>query len=283
LVTLCDLSRLRGGYLGDPTVIKRILSRNPHLVIVRCIIKLVMTTEPCEYPTNTISENSCCLEINIPLNSMIRSIDGNSVIRTIPGLVAWYTGDSWDAANRVWVDISGVNNHVQSDSINGTILNPVHNQLNKKIMTGTTGSEIMFPPGILPTNYTMFHLAKYNGPSRGRIFTAADQNWLSCFWFGRTGVAHHNGWITSRENFIAYDDWMLSTDQNKRYRANGTDYTLNGEQAGAISNGRLTVNNRNVYNETSEWAIAVIVIYNRTLTVQEFTLVEQALKLEYNL
>ncbi|NBV12058.1 MAG: hypothetical protein EBS03_02780, partial [Actinobacteria bacterium] len=78
-------------------------------------------------------------------------------------------------------------------------------------VSGTNGSNKTFPAvqggtgdGIVLGNeqlnsFTFCHVARYAGGNRGRIFAgvASGSNWLSGFWQGNAGVAHHQGWITS--------------------------------------------------------------------------------------
>ena len=46
------------------------------------------------------------------------------------------------------------------------------------------------------TNFTFCHVARYAGPTRGRIFAGTTGNWLSGYWNFYAGVAHPGNWIT---------------------------------------------------------------------------------------
>lgn len=191
----------------------------------------------------------------------------------ISGCVGWYKPEYWDGAT-TWTDVSNTGNHVTTSgpisiaTIDGA-----------QVLTGTTTSTLLWPVGVLPPTYTLFHVAKYNGTAKLRIMNGYDQNWLSGFWSGGRGVAYHNGWMTSTSSNVA-DTWVLSTDQNALYRANGADFTTG--TAGNPSYARLSVNTSTVYSEPSDWAIAEIIIYNSTLSQTDCERMETYLRLKYS-
>lgn len=139
----------------------------------------------------------------------------------IDGLVGWYDADSWDKRANVWKDKSSKKNDVTEikgepdvDEDNGV-----------KFLFGGKKVGLRFPQEVMQRGrkYTLFHVAKYNGEAKGRIFDGMDSNYLSGFWAGRNGgVAHRDGtgWIThpyTEDN----NDWIISTDTKDVYRKNG--------------------------------------------------------------
>lgn len=189
------------------------------------------------------------------------------------GMVGLYTGESWTGTQ--WTDLSGSGNHVTT--IGGTVTTSTLNSLTT--LTGTTTTSMTWPTAILPSTYTLFHVTKYNGSNLQRIFQGSGANWLSGFWQGRSGVAHHMGWVAF-SNSIHGTNWVLSTDQNALYRSNGTDRT-NGTP-GTPSNARLCINAGEFSGEASEWACGCVIVYNRTLTTDEIIQVETFLNRRYN-
>lgn len=189
------------------------------------------------------------------------------------GMVGLYTGESWTGTQ--WSDVSGSGNHVTT--VGGTVTTSTLNGLTS--LTGTTTTSMTWPTAILPSTYTLFHVTRYNGSNFQRIFQGSGANWLSGFWQGRSGVAHHNGWITQIIN-VHGTNWVLSTDQNALYRSNGTDRT-NGSP-GNPSNARLCINAGDFAGEASEWACGCVIVYNRTLTTNEIVQVETFLNRRYN-
>jgi hypothetical protein len=124
------------------------------------------------------------------------------------------------------------------------------------------------------------YIARYNGAHKQRIFTSSDTNinWLSGFWSGNTGLAFHNSNAqmgTTGDPFGS--NFFLSTDQNALYRAGGAPGCL---YSGGTSNAPLGINNS---GEPSDWAVAVVLVYSRTLSSSEITDMESWLNYWYNL
>ena len=150
-------------------------------------------------------------------NYICSTNDFNNVPVTPPvtsGLVGLYTADSWNGMR--WSDLSGNGNHVTR--FGGTITKSFSGFNDRDYIYGNTGSWLIWPAAILPSTYTLFHVAKYNNGVTGRIFNGnSGNNWLSGFHGGQTGVAHHDGWITPEVDCCG-KNWVLSTDQNGLYR-----------------------------------------------------------------
>lgn len=186
------------------------------------------------------------------------------------GLVGWYRGEEWNGTS--WPDRSGNGNNVTS--IYGTV------KSQGRFIYGRTNDYMVFPSAILPSTYTLFHVAKYNGPTRRRIFCAESsttdytKNWLSGFWGGNTGVAYHMGWLTqSATPIFPLSEVLISTDQKSLYRGNGTNL-VTSSVTGASFN--LRINGQ--YNEWSDWAVAEVIVYNRELSLSEIESVEDYLE-----
>jgi len=143
---------------------------------------------------------------------------------------------------------------------------------------GPTSASITWPTGIVPSTYSMFHLAKYQKPSQGnnrRILQGLTTNWLSGFWSGYSGVAFHNGWLTQSVASAHGTNWVLSTDQNSLYRSLGRTRGTTG--AGTPSFDTLAINAGNSPVETTDFTFQAMMVYNRTLTATEYQMVEDYL------
>ena len=149
---------------------------------------------------------------------------------------------------------------------------------------GTTADGLRFPTGVITTNstYTLFHVTRYynptGSPTRGRIFDGTSDSWLSGFYDGKAGVAHHSSWVTPTTD-VHGNQWVLSTDQRNMYRSNGADRTTSG-YSGGLSTGQITIN----YGQTTEkshWACAEVIAYNRVLSTAEYLSVEAYLTAKY--
>lgn len=194
--------------------------------------------------------------------------------KDIPGLSGRYTVASAESSQ--WKDISGNGNHAIVDR--GSI-----SKEGTSYVKGGTGDGLKFPAAVLDSNlnYTLFYVGRYNGEGKGRIFDGTDRNWLSTWWGGRAGVAHHNGWLTPWETGIhGVDAWVQGTDGVGVYRTNGANrVTIEGNTQGTS---QITINSGQlVSTEPSDWAMKEVIIYNRQLTPDEILKVEKYLKDKY--
>lgn len=194
------------------------------------------------------------------------------------GLVGLYDAQSWTGTQ--WSDISGNNNH--ATSITGTVstanISGNGSSLTMPTLQGGTSAGIRFPSAaILPATYTLFHVTRYTGGTRQRIVTGVNNNWLSGHWGGNTGVAYHEGWLTSQTD-IHGNNWFISTDQNSLYRSNGV---TRGTSGGSAST-QLSVN-WGAYSEFSDWNCTFVAVYNRTLSASEYQQVESWLSSRYGI
>lgn len=190
------------------------------------------------------------------INNLFAAYDGST-----------FSGTTWsDDINTYDTNSSTGTPAISSSQLNGY-----------DILEGSTSDGLKWPSGILPSNYTLFHVARYNGGTERRIFDASNTNWLSGFHGGNAGVAYHNTWMTPQTDHHG-TDWVISTDQLSLYRSNGVQRnTSNGSSAGD-----LTIN-MGLYAETSDWQCAEVIIFDRILTQTEYEYVEQYLSKKYNI
>lgn len=190
------------------------------------------------------------------------------------GLIAKYSGDSWNGTTLT--DETGSGYH--STATRGTINTSTESNTPLKMIYGGTTAGIQFPTAILPTPYTLFSIARYNGVNKQRIIEGINNNWLSGHWGGQTRVAYHEGWVTpsSSPANAVLTEWVLSTDQRNLYRGN----KIERGTSGATQDCRLSIHygiGTFTYSEVSDWAVYAILVYNRQLNSTEYTAVENYL------
>jgi hypothetical protein len=225
--------------------------------------------------------NNINMEIPILNTALMRARSSvvPTSIQSIPNLFAHYTPNSWQ--NNRWEDASGNGRH--TIETRGSIrvdfsTDPSGRRI--QALMGNTGAGVQFDTSVLPPQFTLFHLTRYTGGSRGRIFIGNRINWLDGHWAGRSGVSYHNEWITHPDPSRFGDNWVLSASQNGRYRANGQELNAGG-RGGASTH--ITINFGNVWgNERSDWACAEVLVYNRHLNNTEIGAVESYLANKYN-
>jgi hypothetical protein len=201
-----------------------------------------------------------------------------SALMTTSGQVGYYTGESWNGTR--WTDLSGANNHVVTKT--GTIGTTTYPGTSLRYMYGDVNAALTFPSAILPPTYTLFYIAKYNGTNQTRIVTSANPyvNWLSGFWEGKTGVAWHGGFITQSTTNV-HSGWFQATDMNRIFRSAKVNRTI-GTPSGSYA-APLGINNGFAGSEYSDWAVACVIVYNRTLTATEYVNIENELAVTYKL
>lgn len=198
-------------------------------------------------------------------------------IPVVSGLVAKYTGESWDG-NKL-VDETGSSNDTTANK--GTITTNTSSNNNLKYIYGGTGVGLQFPTSILPSTYTILFLTRYNGTNRNRIMDGITNNWLSGHWGNLSSSAYHEGWVHQPAIDYYNNTWVLSTDQINLYRGNRRE---RGTSGGTQST-RLSLNygyhTGVVHNETSDWAFYCLFVYNRTLTLSEILSMENYINSRY--
>lgn len=253
---------------------------NPYSSNGNCATDTVYSSNLAVFAPNTNKFGVMSTESNLWNRNVYFNWAADSEIQTtslpsIPGLIGLYTGESWTGSQ--WRDLSGSGNHVTSFS--GTISTATYAGTSKSYIYGSTTSRMTFPSAILPSTYTLFYIAKYNGSTKRRILTStnAGTNWFSGFHGGTTGIAYHNNAFTSYTD-IHGTNWFQGTDQNNLYRSDGVDRTT-GSAGSPSWTVPLSVNGYT--GEESDWAIATVMVYNRTLSLSEMISVERYLSLTY--
>jgi hypothetical protein len=203
------------------------------------------------------------------------------------GLVGWYNYGSYNSGTGVWTDKSGNGNHAQASvsvsqvSVSGNGSTKSFNALRCDYNGGSYG-KIVWPAGIVPPTYTLFHVCRYTGTSNNRIIQGQLQNWLSGFWSNDLSNFYHNGWISSVGGHGTNNNWRYTTDQNNLGRQNGTTYGTSG--AGAPSYDDICINDwGGDYTEASECDVSEVIVYNRNLSSTEYLKVEEYLRNIYGL
>ena len=202
------------------------------------------------------------------LNS-VPSYSDTFIVPVTSGLIGQYDITSWNNSTKVWSDLSGAGNH--TNAVGGAPL------AGTNYIYGGTGDWLTWSTAILPTTYTFFHVARYSGATRGRIFQGVTSNFYSGFHGGNSGVAYHEGFVTPYTDLHGRN-WVMSTDQNFLYRSNGV---LRGSSGGSGLTTRLGLNT-GANGEPSDWQCAEVLVYNRTLDFTEIAKVESYLQFKYS-
>jgi len=193
----------------------------------------------------------------------------------IQGLSGRYNVGGFNNDTDSWTDLSPMKNHIID--VKGDL------KSEKGYIFGTRTVGFKFPIEVFgPDNaYTMFYVTRYNGPMKKRIFDGTDNNWMSGFYDGRTGVAHHNGWLTQNSTAIhGPHEWVIGTDAPNKFRTYGEERVINKSVYNSTS--QITVNmGQFSAAQSSDWAIKEVLFYNRLLNLDEIARVEAYLLKTY--
>lgn len=199
----------------------------------------------------------------------------------VTGYVGWYTGTGWTSTGWTNIASSGTTSNISIFSSNSSnIFTTIDPETNLSYVYGGTAANMTFPFTLTSSSdYTFFHVARYNGYTRKRIFSSANNtgnNWLSGFRSGFGGVAYHEGWLTPFTNSMADSHmWIISSDRRTNYRANGSNVTTGGTNL--VAPIQITVNTGIASDELSDWAIGEMIFYTSTLSDADVIKVEDYL------
>ena len=246
-------------------------------------VNLALTT-----PSNIVS---IAAPVALSIDSFA-SLTGWSIVKDVSG--AWNPSSlrpylrleaaNFDSTSKTWVDSSGNNRHIASNQVKGapTIKTTTIGNGSTKAFTVVSGG---VNDGIKLGNpsfnsFAFLTVARYSGAAQKRIFTGETGNHLSGWWNGKTGVAYHEAWITETSSGNN-NNWFLISDTWSSLRVNGTS---KGVGRNPILP-QMTINwgNEQYGSETSDWEVAEVIVFNRTLTLSELSLLEDYLGSTYGI
>jgi hypothetical protein len=219
----------------------------------------------------------------------------------IGSLRAYMTADSFqklDSTRRSWVDTSGNSRHAATIAGSPVVASVTGNGATETVRTlsGGINDGLQFPSGFLSAgaasanDYTFFHIARYSGASKGRIFDATNARTGSRdFGLNNAGVAFHNGWMAPAVEPTAgtygHTNWVMSVDQPFAFRQNAGE-APSATRASLTRSDNLSINNgyyKTWGTEQSDWNVAEVIVFSRVLTAVEIRQVESYLVRKYGL
>ena len=194
----------------------------------------------------------------------------------LPTPVQRLEATNYNATNKTWTDSSGAATplNIPATRVTGTptILTNTANTFGSTktfdAVAGTTAAGIKLGNSQL-TNYTLCAVARMTGGSNRRLFTSDTFNWLAGWHGGNMNSAYHGGWLV---NTGATDtNWHIFCDAGAKFRWDGTQSGTTG--GGVTYLPSLTIN-LGADGETSNWAVADVMMFNSTLTDTQISQVE---------
>ena len=246
---------------------------------------------PCEHDDSLtlVSTSHTCFEYKCR-GSHLTSFHGKFITATVPrsegvddklpldGLYAWFENRN---AGVVWP--SSVGNLV-GEVVQGkvTVKLQVGNGSPYPVRALHGDSSAQFDLGrALPQgDWTLCTLSRYDGPARGRIIQGSG-NMLHGHYSARRGVAYYEGWMSQRTVGVV-SDWNVMCGTNRGRRLYVDDINMaQGDLNGGSSDKYLGINYAKdacCSHEKSDWAVAEIMTWSRSLSEDEMKRVTRYLR-----
>jgi hypothetical protein len=229
------------------------------------------TSTPTATPTNIGDTNRpTAVPTVVPTPSSIALFD-SATLHVTPS--SFY--DSFPASR--WDDVSGNCNHGTVTEGSVTVGTAAGNGAVGVVsyLEGTTSSRMRFPPGSIPSTFTICSVTRYSGAAKRRILDGLGANWLHGHYGGSAGVSYYNGWATPNSNQLSPNtDWLIHCGQNG---GDGLQIINGGTSIGTATSGtgniRLTIMDGSHRNEVSDWQAMEIAVWDRALTLEEINTV----------
>ena len=194
-----------------------------------------------------------------------------------------YFADTW--TSDTLIDISGnLNNATTSGSITKTKGKGYGASVDIDYITGNTQTKINWPADSIPTNFTILSLTRYTGASRRRILSSdrTGGNFLHGHWENNKAVCHYDGWKTYPYKLTG-NEWLCCIGKNGGSIPNNIlmDGMPSGTSSGGVGNYKLCIND-NPWNETSDWALSCVIIWNKHLLDEEMYLLNHYINIYMN-
>uniref|UniRef100_A0A7S0MBC6 Laminin IV type A domain-containing protein n=1 Tax=Cryptomonas curvata TaxID=233186 RepID=A0A7S0MBC6_9CRYP len=266
----------RLGPLGKEGILSALKVKGQHAVVAGHYA-------PSSFSAAGFDVQSCQYQANCGLLAQKYNLNSlNSVCAPSDSVYALYKASSWEYSKKgQWDDLSGNGRH--GNATRGTPwITSAHNALDsisaepKEYIQGGEHDGIQFPPGTLPSSFTLCTLSKMTVAGKGSVIDAVgNDKWFHGHMDGFAGVSYYgNGTYVSAvtSNLIPVTEWISMCGQNKQ---GDSVFNVNGRFvhnfAGGAGNKRLSINDGfgRSLGMKSSWAVAEVIIWDRFLTATE--------------
>ena len=193
---------------------------------------------------------------------------------------------NYNSVTKSWMDSSGNGRNISTANVRGTptvVTFPggyADSTKSFQVVQGDTADGIRLGnPTMANSAYTFISVARYvgGGKAMGRIFDAIVGDYLTGFWNGRSGVAHHDGWVTSSTTDLNGQNWFIWVDQGSRIRNNGVDISrfVNPTTFPGMS---INYGSRGEY---SAWQVAEVMLFDYAINSTQAQRIESYLGMKY--
>lgn len=151
-----------------------------------------------------------------------------------------------------------------------------------KSIKGYTNTHRINWGNIVRGTWTLCTTSKYDGSSKGRIFTGSGNNWLHGHWGGHSGSSYYQGWKVNgalqkkRDQWLA---WCATNGQSRSVWGNTLDYSGAKKYAGGVSTSTNSVGTGTGTHsgEASHYRIGSVISWDRSFSEKEMKLMTEYL------
>ena len=150
-------------------------------------------------------------------------------------------------------------------------------------MSGASSATVIWPPGSIPTSFTICSITRYTGTINSRrILTSTTGNWLHGHFNGRRGVAYYESWMTQSSTSVGtLTNWLVMCGKDSSpFPANilvdGAASGIAAPGSAAAGGGALAINTGYSW-DISDWALSAVIIWDQLLTDAEMSTASSAL------
>jgi hypothetical protein len=141
-------------------------------------------------------------------------------------------------------------------------------------ISGSTNSTISFPSGSIPNIFTILSLTRYTGNIRKRILQSDTQNFIHGHYSGIKGACYYDnvyGFMTSLNSVGNVDDWLCCIGKNSGNISGNIliDGNASGIKVGGLGGSALRINTGAFPQDSSDWALSCVIIWDRALSDQD--------------
>jgi hypothetical protein len=180
---------------------------------------------------------------------------------------AIYNANNWN--NDILKDLTG--NDRDATTINVT--QKISTNKNIKCLSGTQTSSILFPPGSIPSNFTICSLTRYSGPNKNRILQSTSNDWVHGHWNGKNKFVYYDSLKGEGSNDNP-DDWSIIIGTNDTNIQAPYNIYSNGNFIGKNNGGtggegyQLGINSSG-FNQYSDFEFSLLIIWDTILNKDE--------------
>jgi len=197
------------------------------------------------------------------------------------GLHRRFKAEDFNPVTKIWVDSVGGTTVTATGTATLVQHGGDKHHRPANVVQFSSTDTISFNNDVLP-NYTVFAITRFTGPKKHRVINGIGAIWFSGHHDSCSGVAYHEGWLTSYTVDVHGTNFFIGTDTASSYSTNGV---VRGTATPGITYlPKLAINLGDATpSQNSDCQVLDLLMYNRVLSETERKKVEHYLASYYGL